>query len=129
MTMNILVVDDEADIQPLFRQRFRKELKSGAVAFHFALSAEEAVTYLASEASQVVLILSDVNMPGMSGLELLEHIRESHDTAPPFVMMITAYGDENNYRRSMQLGADDFLTKPLDFRLLKDKLKNLDAHG
>ncbi|HWK98456.1 MAG TPA: response regulator [Parapedobacter sp.] len=127
--MNILVVDDESDIQPLFEQRFRKEIKNSEVAFHFALSGEEAITYLESEASQVVLILSDVNMPGMSGLELLEHIRESHSTAPPFVMMITAYGDESNYRRSMQLGANDFLTKPLDFRLLKDKLKDLNTHG
>ena len=129
MTMNILVVDDESDIQPLFKQRFRKEIKNGEVVFHFALSGEEAITYLESEASQVVLILSDVNMPGMSGLELLQHIRESHSTAPPFVMMITAYGDESNYRRSMQLGANDFLTKPLDFRLLKDKLKDLNTHG
>lgn len=129
MTMNILVVDDEADIQPLFKQRFRKEIKSGEMKLHFALSGEEAVTYLASGASEVVLILSDVNMPGMSGLELLQHIRESRSTAPPFVMMITAYGDETNYRRSMELGADDFLTKPLDFNLLKDKLKDLDAHG
>lgn len=129
MTMNILVVDDESDIQPLFKQRFRKEIKNGEVVFHFALSGEEAITYLESEASQVVLILSDVNMPGMSGLELLQHIRESHSTAPPFVMMITAYGDDRNYRRSMQLGANDFLTKPLDFRLLKDKLKDLNTHG
>lgn len=129
MTMNILVVDDEADIQPLFKQRFRKELKSGDVEFHFALSGEEAVAYLESGTSEVVLILSDVNMPGMSGLELLQHIRESHSTAPPFVMMITAYGDESNYRRSMELGANDFLTKPLDFKLLKDKLIDLDAHG
>ena len=127
--MNILVVDDEADIQPLFRQRFRKETKSGEVTFHFALSAAEAVTYLESGASEVVLILSDVNMPGMSGLDLLQHIRESHRTAPPFVMMITAYGDETNFRRAMQLGADDFLTKPLDFKLLKEKLKDLNTHG
>lgn len=129
MTMNILVVDDESDIQHLFKQRFRKEIKSGEITLHFALSGEEALTYLGSEASQVVLILSDVNMPGMSGLELLEHIRTSHRTAPPFVMMITAYGDESNYRQSMQLGADDFLTKPLDFGLLKEKLKDLNAHG
>ncbi|MGV3763538.1 response regulator [Parapedobacter sp.] len=127
--MNILVVDDESDIQPLFKQRFRKEIKGGEVTFHFARSGEEAMIYLGSAASQVVLILSDVNMPGMSGLELLEHIRESYHTAPPFVMMITAYGDEDSYRRSMQLGADDFLTKPLDFGLLKAKLKDLDAHG
>ncbi len=127
--MDILVVDDEADIQPLFKQRFRKEIKSGEVTFHFALSGEEAVNYMASETSEVILILSDVNMPGMSGLELLQHIRKSHDTAPPFVMMITAYGDEENYRQSMQLGADDFLTKPLDFKLLKEKLKDLETHG
>lgn len=127
--MNILVVDDEIDIQPLFKQRFRKETKSGEVSFHFANSAEEAITYLGTDASEVVLILSDVNMPGMSGLELLEHIRASSSTAPPFVMMITAYGDEANYRRAMQLGADDFLTKPLDFKLLKAKLKDLDVHG
>lgn len=127
--MKILVVDDEADIQPLFRQRFRKEIKRGEVVFDFALSGEEAVSYLASSESEVVLILSDVNMPGMSGLELLRHIRESHGTAPPFVMMITAYGDETNFKRSMELGADDFLTKPLDFNLLKGKLKDLETHG
>ncbi|WP_090603464.1 response regulator [Parapedobacter koreensis] len=127
--MKILVVDDEADIQPLFKQRFRREIKNGELAFEFALSGEDAVHYLASEESEVVLILSDINMPGMSGLELLQHIRESHGTAPPFVMMITAYGDEANYQQSMQLGADDFLSKPLDFNLLKDKLKHLDTHG
>ena len=129
MTMNIVVVDYEADSQPLFKQRLRKELKSGDVEFHCALSGEEAVAYLESGTAEVVLMLSDVNMPGMSGLELLQHIRESHSTAPPFVMMITAYGDESNYRRSMELGANDFLTKPLDFKLLKDKLIDLDAHG
>ena len=127
--MTILVVDDEADIQPLFRQRFRKEIKNGELVFDFSLSGEEAVSYLASAESEVVLILSDVNMPGMSGLELLRHIRASHGSAPPFVMMITAYGDEANYQQSMQLGANDFLTKPLDFKLLKEKLKNLEAHG
>ena len=127
--MNVLVVDDEADIQHLFRQRFRKEIKNGDIALSFALSGEEAVAYLESGGSEVVLILSDVNMPGMSGLELLRHIRESRGSAPPFVMMITAYGDDANYRQSMQLGADDFLTKPLDFTLLKEKLKELDAHG
>ena len=113
----------------MFKQRFRKETKNGELTFHFALSAEAAMAYLSPWASEVVLILSDVNMPGMSGLELLEHIRASHGTAPPFVMMITAYGDEDNYRRAMQLGADDFLTKPLDFKLLKEKLKDLDSHG
>jgi len=127
--MNILVVDDEADIQPLFKQRFRKEIRGGDLIFNFALSGEEAINYLTNRGSEVVLILSDVNMPGMSGLELLRYIRTSHGTAPPFVMMITAYGDEENYRQSIQLGADDFLTKPLDFNVLKEKLKNLEKHG
>ncbi|MBK1439139.1 response regulator [Parapedobacter sp. ISTM3] len=127
--MKILVVDDEVDIQPLFRQRFRREIRSGELAFDFALSAEEALQYMTSGDSEVVLILSDINMPGMSGLELLRHIRTAHRAAPPFVMMITAYGDEANRSQSMQLGADDFLTKPLDFNVLKDKLKGLEAHG
>lgn len=127
--MKVLVVDDEIDIQPLFKQRFRKEIKTGAIAFEFALSGEEAVRYLDDDGSEVILILSDVNMPGMSGLELLSHIRQVHGGTPPFVMMITAYGDEENYRQSMRLGADDFLTKPLDFNLLKEKLKNLEKHG
>jgi CheY-like chemotaxis protein len=72
---------------------------------------------------EAVLILSDINMPGMSGLELLRHIKEEHSEPPPVVMMITAYGDNENYNRAMQLGADDFLTKPVDFTLLKEKLK------
>lgn len=127
--MKILVVDDEADIQPLFQQRFRKEIKSGELVFEFALSGEAAIGYLAASDSEVVLILSDVNMPGMSGLDLLRHIRGTHQTAPPFVMMITAYGDEANRTKSMELGADDFLTKPLDFNLLKTRLNNLEKHG
>jgi len=69
------------------------------------------------------LILSDINMPGMSGLELLRHIKEKHKEPPPLVMMITAYGDADNYNTAMKLGADDFLTKPLEFSLLKEKLK------
>lgn len=123
--MKILVVDDEIDIQPLFRQRFRKEIKLGEIMFEFALSGEDALNYLTQDGSEVVLILSDVNMPGMSGLELLKYIRQQHESTPPFVMMITAYGNEDSYLQSMQLGADDFLTKPLDFNLLKEKLKNL----
>lgn len=127
--MKVLVVDDEIDIQPLFRQRFRKEIKLGEVLFEFALSGEEAMDYLGQDNSEVVLILSDVNMPGMSGLDLLKQIRQTHDSTPPFVMMITAYGNEDSYQQSMALGADDFLTKPLDFNLLKEKLKNLEEHG
>lgn len=121
--MKILVVDDEADVQPLFLQRFRKEIKNHEFDFSFALSGEEALKYLHDAHSEVVLILSDINMPGMSGLDLLSHIRHEYETPPPVVMMITAYGDEENHRQAIENGANDFLTKPLDFNLLKEKLK------
>ncbi|MES2485228.1 MAG: response regulator [Bacteroidota bacterium] len=123
--MKILVVDDEADVQPLFLQRFRKEIKNHEIDFSFALSGEEALSYLHGHASEVVLILSDINMPGMSGLELLSKIRHDYDAPPPVVMMVTAYGDEENHRQAMDRGANDFLTKPLDFNILKEKLKHL----
>lgn len=121
--MNILVVDDERDMQALFEQRFRKEIRNGAAQFAFAVSGEEALLYLNQHQHEAVLILSDINMPGMSGLELLRHIKEKHRQPPPVVMMLTAYGDTENYNQAMQLGADDFLTKPLDFTLLREKLK------
>jgi CheY-like chemotaxis protein len=121
--MKILVVDDEHDIQALFQQRFRKEIREGNVEFAFAFSGEQALDYLKKNNHEAVLILSDINMPGMSGLELLRSIKTEYHTPPPVVMMITAYGDEDNYRQAMQLGADDFLTKPVDFNLLKEKLK------
>ena len=123
--MRILVVDDEKDVQTLFEQRFRKEIRSGEMQFSFALSGEEALQYLHRLQQEAVLILSDINMPGMSGLELLQRIKEEHATPPPVVMMITAYGDDENYNQAMKLGADDFLSKPVDFAQLKDKLKNL----
>ena len=121
--MKILVVDDEADVQPLFLLRFRKEIREHEFEFDFALSGEDALNYLHDKHSEIVLILSDINMPGMSGLELLSRIRHEYDTPPPMVMMITAYGDEENHRQAMERGANDFLTKPLDFNLLKEKLK------
>ncbi len=121
--MKILVVDDEKDMQALFEQRFRKEIRDQKVSFAFANSGEEALSYLYGHNHEAVLILSDINMPGMSGLELLKHIKQKYSTPPPIVMMITAYGDSDNYHQAMQLGADDFLTKPLDFTLLKGKLK------
>lgn len=123
--MKILVVDDEKDVQLLFRQRFRKEIRKGELDFAFAFSGEEALNYLGDHRQEAVLILSDINMPGMSGLELLKQIKENYVKPPPVVMMITAYGDEENYSNAISLGADDFLTKPLDFSLLKDKLSNL----
>jgi CheY-like chemotaxis protein len=123
--MKLLVVDDEADVKPLFEQRFRKEIKKGEISFSFALTGEEAFTYMEQHPSEVVLILSDINMPGMSGIELLRRIRQKYNAPPPIVMMITAYSDEENYQQAMKYGADDFLTKPLDFTLLKEKLKTL----
>src|ERR1041385_1290286 len=121
--MKVLVVDDEKDVQALFEQRFRKEIKNGEIDFVFAFSGEEALMYLNKHLHEAVLILSDINMPGMSGLELLKHIKEKRHEPPPVVMMITAYGDAENYNTAMKLGADDFLTKPLEFSLLKEKLK------
>ena len=121
--MKILVVDDEKDVQMLFEQRFRKEIKNNEMNFVFAFSGEEALSYLGAHEHEAVLILSDINMPGMSGLELLRQIKQKHMKPPPVVMMITAYGDKENYDSAMRLGADDFLTKPLEFNLLKEKLK------
>lgn len=123
--MKILVVDDEHDIQPLFEQRFRKEIRNGDIEFFFAYSGEEALDCLEKYQSEAVLILSDINMPGMSGLELLKNIKQKHHQPPPIVMMITAYGDAENYTRAMELGADDFITKPVDFSTLKDKIKTM----
>ncbi|MBK8518537.1 MAG: response regulator [Saprospiraceae bacterium] len=123
--MKILVVDDEKDVQILFEQRFRKEIKSGDFEFVFAFSGEEALYYLKDHYHEAVLILSDINMPGMTGIELLRRIKEKYATPPPLVYMITAYGDSENYKNAMDLGADDFLTKPIEFTLLKEKLNTL----
>ena len=121
--MKILVVDDESDVQTLFQQRFRKEIRDKEMEFVFAFSGEEALNFMQNHTHEAVLILSDINMPGMSGLELLRHIKEKYEKPPPVVMMITAYGDDENYSQAMSLGADDFLTKPVDFSALKEKLK------
>ena len=120
--MKILVVDDEKDTKVLFEQGFRKSIRSGELVFDFVYSGEEALSYLSKHTLETILILSDINMPGMSGLELLGHIK--NDFIPPSrrVMMVTAYSDTNNYNEAMRLGADDFLTKPLDFKLLREKI-------
>jgi two-component system, chemotaxis family, chemotaxis protein CheY len=123
--MKILVVDDEQDIKQLFEQRFRREIKNGEFEFIFTFSAPDAIEYLNKTAHEVVLILSDINMPGMSGFDLLSEIKKKFRTPPPVVMMITAYGDEEKRNQSIEMGADDFLTKPLDFNLLKEKLKSV----
>ena len=120
--MSILVVDDETDIRALFEQKFRKEIRDNIFNFEFAPSGEAALELLNKTDSNIILILSDINMPGMSGLELLKKIRGIHPTSPPKVFMLTAYGDKENRERANVLGADDFLTKPIDFSNLKEKL-------
>lgn len=120
--MKILVVDDEQDVKTLFEQRFRKEIKSGEVEFIFSFSGEDALVQLNKWEHEAMLILSDINMPGMSGLQLLENVKKKYMKPPPVVMMITAYGDAENHKIAKELGADDFLTKPVDFNALKQKL-------
>ena len=120
--MKILIVDDETDVQPLFEQRFRKEIRNKQVELVFAFSGEDAIKYLDANDHEAILILSDINMPGMSGFQLLEKVKDNFRKPPPIVMMITAYGDEENKKQAEFLGADDFLTKPVDFTLLKSKL-------
>ena len=125
--MKILVVDDEFQMQPLFEQRFRHETNRGEVQLTFARSGDEALALLPN--SGVVLILSDINMLGMSGLELLRRIRSIHPHRPPAVVMLTAYGDQNNRQQASRYGADDFLTKPIDFKQLKEKLGEYVIHN
>jgi CheY-like chemotaxis protein len=120
--MQLLVVDDETDVCTLFKQRFRKELRAQKLSFAFASSGEEALDYLHSHTDEPITVLSDINMPGMSGLELLQHIRREFKPGHPSVFMITAYGDSENYHEAISLGASDLLTKPLDFNLLRQKL-------
>lgn len=121
--MKILVVDDEQDVKALFEQRFRREIKDGRVELAFAYSGEDALKQLNQWEHEAMLILSDINMPGMSGLQLLENVKKKYMKPPPVVMMITAYGDAENFKIAKELGADDFLTKPVDFVVLKEKLK------
>lgn len=124
--MHIMVVDDEPDIQLLFEQRFRKEIRSGEMQFHFAFSGDEALNVLgSSEGTDLVLILSDINMPGMSGLDLLKEIRVQRPSLPVF--MITAYDDREKYESAMASGANDYIAKPIDFSELKEKMRALEG--
>ena len=126
MTIAFLVVDDEPDVVELFKRRFRRELRRGDYVLHFAGSGEEALATLKEGVEPVVvLILSDINMPGMSGLELLMETKRLWPALP--VAMITAYGDPESRRRAIEAGATDFLTKPLDFDELKVKIDQLTA--
>jgi CheY-like chemotaxis protein len=124
VSVSILVVDDEPDVAELFRQRFRREARQGTYVLHFAGSGEEALGKLANEIEpQLIVILSDINMPGMDGLALLQEVKRRHPGLP--VMMVTAYGDDERRRRAGEYGAAEFLTKPVDFDLLKRQLQQL----
>jgi len=126
MSVSILVVDDEPDVPDLFRQRFRREARQGTYVLHFAASGEEALDQLAHEIQpELVVILSDINMPGMDGLELLREVKLRRPEMP--VMMVTAYGDDERRRRAAEFGAAEFITKPVDFDLLKTQLRQLPA--
>jgi YesN/AraC family two-component response regulator len=119
--MKFLIVDDEKDVEMLFRQKFRKELKTGQITFEFAFSGSEALEYLRSKKPpEVMYIFSDINMPGMTGLELLEKVKSEFPQI--HVSMISAYGDSENYDRAMGSGAKGFFVKPIDFESLKEEL-------
>ena len=108
----------------MFRQRFRREARQGIYVLHFAGSGEEALQQLADEIEpQLIVILSDINMPGMDGLALLREIKKEHPDIP--VMMVTAYGDDERRREAAAHGAAEFITKPVDFELLKHQLRQL----
>jgi CheY-like chemotaxis protein len=124
MSVSILVVDDEPDVAELFRQRFRREARQGTYVMHFAGSGETALEKLADGIEPtLIVILSDINMPGMDGLALLREIKQRRPDLP--VMMVTAYGDDERRRRASELGAFEFITKPVDFDKLKAQLREL----
>jgi CheY-like chemotaxis protein len=122
MNLLILVVDDEPDVETLFRQQFRRDLRAGRFVMEFAQSAAAALERIGNAAApSLILILSDINMPGMSGLELLCKVKEIRPDLP--VIMITAYGDAETKRRALERGAEALLTKPLDFATLRNEIE------
>src|SRR5438876_12401869 len=124
MSFSILVVDDEPDVADMFRQRFRREARQGTYVLHFAVSGEEALDKLANGVRpELIVILSDINMPGMDGLTLLGEVKRLHPELS--VLMVTAYGDDERRRRAGELGAAEFVTKPVDFDRLKAQLRQL----
>jgi CheY-like chemotaxis protein len=124
MVVSILVVDDEIDVAELFRQRFRREARQGTYVLHFAHSGDHALQLLDEEIEpELLAVLSDINMPGMDGLQLLGEIKQRFPDLP--VMMVTAYGDDERRRRASELGACEFLAKPVDFEFLKEQLRQL----
>ena len=122
MSLLILVVDDEPDVEVLFRQLFRRDLSAGRFTMEFAQSAPAALQRIADATGiSLILILSDINMPGMSGLELLPKAKALRPDVP--VIMITAYGDAETKRKALEGGADAFLTKPIDFTVLRSEIE------
>ena len=122
--MKILVVDDEKDVEILFRQKFRKEVKTQNLELVFAFSGQEALELLEqSDPPEVMYIFSDINMPGMTGLELLEKVKERFPQIK--ISMISAYGDSENYNKAINSGAKEFFTKPIDFNSLKVEISSL----
>jgi CheY-like chemotaxis protein len=121
LSVYILVVDDEPDVEELFRQQFRRDIKSGRFTMEFAASAPTALIRAAEvKDPSLILILSDINMPGMSGLEMLPKVRAERPDVP--VIMITAYGDADTRRKAIERGAVGLLTKPIDFALLRHEI-------
>jgi CheY-like chemotaxis protein len=124
----VLVVDDEPDVEALFRQQFRRDLRAQRFVMDFAMSAADALTRVASTIEQsLILILSDINMPGMTGLEMLPKVREMRPNVP--VIMITAYGDPETKRKAIESGATGLLTKPIDFTLLREEIDTRLQHA
>jgi CheY-like chemotaxis protein len=120
----VLVVDDEPDVEVLFRQQFRHDLRAGRFTMEFAQSGRAALERIAdAETASLILILSDINMPGMTGLELLPKARASRPDVP--IIMITAYGDAETKRKALEGGAEALLTKPVDFVLLRNEIETL----
>ena len=121
MSFLVLVVDDEPDVEMLFRQQFRRDLRAGRFTMEFAESADKALRRISEVIDELlILILSDINMPGMSGLELLPKAKASRPDVP--VIMITAYGDDNTRRKALEGGAEALLTKPIDFVALRSEI-------
>jgi two-component system response regulator (stage 0 sporulation protein F) len=122
--MKFLVVDDEQDIELLFQQQFRKEIKRGDVELVFAFSGQEAIAILdSSQPPDVVYVFSDINMPGMTGLELLDIISQKYPSVQ--VSMISAYGDGDNHRKALASGAKEFFTKPIDFDRIRHEVNTM----
>ena len=121
MNILVLVVDDEPDVEALFRQQFRRDLRAQRFMMDFANSAADALSRIASSIDRsLILILSDINMPGMTGLEMLPKVKEMRPEVP--VIMITAYGDADTKRRALEKGASGLLTKPIDFVQLREEI-------